>query len=133
MSSPPSPNPAQDPSQRGPFDTGVRPEDLEPGRPVPLRTPWGEFALYPTDRGVLCAAMFCPHMEGPLWEGSMTGTEMVCPWHRWRYDLGTGRCVDVPGCEGDPEAAAGADAASIGRLRVTVSASGSFEVEGPAF
>ena len=130
-STPPDPGgpPASGPgSGPDPFDTGVRPEELEIGKPVPLRTPWGEFALYPTDRGVLCAAMFCPHLDGPLWEGTMSGTEMTCPWHRWRYDLSSGGCVHVPGGELEP----GAEASRIQRLTVRLTDAGTYEVLGPA-
>lgn len=29
-------------------------------------------------------------MGGPLGEGEVDGTCVVCPWHGWRYDLETG-------------------------------------------
>lgn len=117
------PDPSLGPADR-PFDTGVRPEDLLPGaRPVPVRTPWGEYALYATDRGVLCAGMFCPHLDGPLWEGTLSGTEITCPWHRWTYDLASGRCTHVPG--GVP------DASTIARLTVRLTVHGTYVVGPP--
>lgn len=32
----------------------------------------------------------CPHMGGPLDQGRIANGEVICPWHRYRFDLGTG-------------------------------------------
>jgi nitrite reductase/ring-hydroxylating ferredoxin subunit len=34
----------------------------------------------------------CPHEEGPLAEGWLEGEAVVCPWHGFDFDLGTGQC-----------------------------------------
>ncbi len=39
----------------------------------------------------------CPHLAGPLLEGVITDGRVVCPWHRYRFDLDSGRCETVPG------------------------------------
>ncbi len=41
----------------------------------------------------------CPHRQGPLGQGWLEGTAVVCPWHSWAFDLGTGRC-EYPGGQG---------------------------------
>ena len=33
----------------------------------------------------------CAHMQGPLGEGSCKEEKVTCPWHRWTYDLKTGK------------------------------------------
>jgi nitrite reductase/ring-hydroxylating ferredoxin subunit len=33
----------------------------------------------------------CPHAGGPLDEGELYQGALECPWHRFRYDLRTGR------------------------------------------
>lgn len=38
----------------------------------------------------------CPHRGGPLGEGTLSGTTVICPWHRWRFDVTTGRCTSHP-------------------------------------
>ena len=38
----------------------------------------------------------CIHRGGPLGEGEVYGTRVVCPWHGWEYDFSTGRNVDDP-------------------------------------
>jgi nitrite reductase (NADH) small subunit len=39
----------------------------------------------------------CRHRGGPLGEGDVFGTTVVCPWHGWEYDFTTGQNVDDPG------------------------------------
>jgi len=38
----------------------------------------------------------CPHRGGPLSEGAVAGTEVVCPWHGARFDLATGQFLGPP-------------------------------------
>ena len=38
----------------------------------------------------------CLHMGGPLGQGFIEGSKLVCPWHGWEYDLQTGQVVDDP-------------------------------------
>lgn len=34
---------------------------------------------------------YCTHEEGPLHEGTLEGSEIVCPWHQARFDFRTGK------------------------------------------
>ncbi|HLK85101.1 MAG TPA: Rieske 2Fe-2S domain-containing protein [Candidatus Binataceae bacterium] len=36
----------------------------------------------------------CLHRGGPLGEGDLVGTTVVCPWHGWEYSVVTGENVD---------------------------------------
>jgi nitrite reductase (NADH) small subunit len=40
----------------------------------------------------------CPHKGGPLSEGvvSLRRVEIICPWHRFRFALATGKSVTNP-------------------------------------
>ena len=38
----------------------------------------------------------CLHMGGPLGQGFIEGSKLVCPWHGWEYDLQTGQVVNDP-------------------------------------
>ena len=42
----------------------------------------------------------CPHQRGPLCDGIVSGTTIVCPLHGWRFDLETGLAVraSLPSC-----------------------------------
>ena len=44
----------------------------------------GEVFAYPT---------ICPHLGGPLDEAPLEAGCVTCPWHGYRYDLRSGRCV----------------------------------------
>lgn len=52
-------------------------------------------ALFRVDGEVFALAGACPHKDGPLWEGAISTKrhEITCPWHRFRFDLRTGKCV----------------------------------------
>jgi nitrite reductase (NADH) small subunit len=38
----------------------------------------------------------CSHRGGPLGEGDLDGTIVLCPWHAWRWDVTTGANVNNP-------------------------------------
>jgi nitrite reductase/ring-hydroxylating ferredoxin subunit len=75
------------------FDTGLRREELDPEHPRPIETPWGTMALFCIDDEVFCVQAFCPHLEGPLFQGTLSGRTVTCPWHFWRFELATGARV----------------------------------------
>lgn len=33
---------------------------------------------------------WCPHRRGPLGQGWLEGSAVVCPWHSWAFDVKTG-------------------------------------------
>ncbi len=74
--------------------TGVTRASLDPERATPVETPWGKYALHLVGGEVVCVQAFCPHMEGPLFEGTRSGSQLICPWHGWIYDLSTCERVD---------------------------------------
>jgi 3-ketosteroid 9alpha-monooxygenase subunit A len=39
---------------------------------------------------------YCRHMGGDLSQGTVKGDTIACPFHDWRWDGATGRCVEVP-------------------------------------
>ena len=43
----------------------------------------------------------CKHQGGPLGEGELEGTTVICPWHGWTYDVTTGVSPDDPDCAVD--------------------------------
>lgn len=85
------------PSSESSFSTGLTLRDLDAARPKLVETPWGVMALHVIEGEVLCAAAFCPHLDGPLFEGTLSGATITCPWHQWRYDLRTGRRIALFG------------------------------------
>ena len=44
---------------------------------------------YATDNG-------CVHRGGPLGDGLLEGTTIICPWHGWEFDVASGACITHP-------------------------------------
>ncbi|MBI4042535.1 MAG: Rieske (2Fe-2S) protein [Deltaproteobacteria bacterium] len=38
----------------------------------------------------------CKHRGGPLGDGELDGTTVICPWHGWQYDVTSGQCKTNP-------------------------------------
>lgn len=70
-----------------------------------------EVAVFRIDGEYHAVLNYCIHAAGPLCEGELTGrvvqdpdewtwgyddreTVVVCPWHSWKFDVTSGRCVD---------------------------------------
>jgi nitrite reductase/ring-hydroxylating ferredoxin subunit len=43
------------------------------------------------DSGYVAFENRCPHAQGPIGEGKLSGGAIVCPWHFFRFDLATGK------------------------------------------
>jgi nitrite reductase/ring-hydroxylating ferredoxin subunit len=82
------------------FDTGLFPGEIDPARPRPIETPWGTMALYRLGGRIVCWQAFCPHLQGPLFQGTLSSLgarhSVTCPWHGWRFDLESGWRLDGP-------------------------------------
>ncbi|MGN6370782.1 MAG: nitrite reductase small subunit NirD [Phycisphaerae bacterium] len=92
-----------------PFEVKLEIQDKSP--PIPLcrleEIPVGlgrafsidgrSIAVFRTRKGKLLAVdNRCPHKAGPLSEGMLSGDQIVCPLHAFRFDGHTGEC-DEPG------------------------------------
>lgn len=53
-------------------------------------------ALFNVDGAFYALENACAHRGGPLGEGDLDGTVVVCPWHAWRWDVKTGANVNNP-------------------------------------
>jgi nitrite reductase (NADH) small subunit len=49
-----------------------------------------EIALFNLGDEFLATDNECPHKGGPLCDGIVTGTSVVCPLHAWKVNLATG-------------------------------------------
>lgn len=48
-------------------------------------------AIFHTRSGQVFATQAeCPHRKGPLADGLVGGTTLICPLHSWKFDLNTG-------------------------------------------
>ena len=50
-----------------------------------------KIAVFHTRQGQVYAAQAeCPHKQGPLADGLLGGSTLICPLHSWKFDLATG-------------------------------------------
>lgn len=71
----------------------------------------GDRKVIPLDQGVEVALFcrngtlyalenLCPHEGGPIGEGGVDKDGVVtCPWHEWTFEVETGKCLNMPGCD----------------------------------
>lgn len=65
---------------------------LREGRSVRIDT--HEIAIFNLGDRFLAIDNRCPHQGGPLSEGIVSGTTVVCPLHAWKIDLQTGNVAN---------------------------------------
>jgi nitrite reductase (NADH) small subunit len=64
-----------------------------------------QIAVFHTRSGAVYAVeAVCPHRGGPLADGLLGGTLVVCPLHGWKFDLASGATPNG-GCAIQPYAA----------------------------
>jgi len=67
--------------------------DVVEGRGLPLDVDGLRLAVF-NDGGTYHALLGrCPHANGPMGRGWIEEGEAVCPLHRWRFKLSSGRCT----------------------------------------
>lgn len=55
-----------------------------------------EYALFKTEEGIFCTQHSCSHEFSPLCEGIVEGCEVYCEKHGSRFDLRTGKVLNLP-------------------------------------
>jgi nitrite reductase/ring-hydroxylating ferredoxin subunit len=72
-------------------------EDVTEGRGLAIEVDGLRLAIF-NDAGTFHALLGrCPHANGPLGLGWIEEGEAVCPLHRWRFRLDSGRCTTARG------------------------------------
>lgn len=66
--------------------------DLPPGTGRVVLVGTREVAVFCVDGDYYALLNECPHVGGPLGEGRLDGSTVVCPWHAWAFDVRTGQC-----------------------------------------
>ncbi len=61
-----------------------------PGSVMEVLVGDGTYAICNARGEVHAVDGICPHAGGPLGQGALHGTTLVCPWHAWEYDCRTG-------------------------------------------
>src|SRR5215472_8033242 len=63
---------------------------LTPGSIMEAEVEGNTYAVCNVDGSLHALDGICPHAGGPLGQGALHGTTIVCPWHGWEYDCRTG-------------------------------------------
>ncbi len=56
-----------------------------------------EVAVFNVDGELYAVDNCCPHRGASLSDGTLVDGSVTCPWHKWRFDLKTGKCLTQPG------------------------------------
>jgi nitrite reductase (NADH) small subunit len=64
-----------------------------------IRVGGRELAVFNLGERFVATENRCPHRNGPLADGIISGQSIVCPLHAWKFDLESGACVNHPGSE----------------------------------
>ncbi|HYV62865.1 MAG TPA: Rieske 2Fe-2S domain-containing protein [Bryobacteraceae bacterium] len=62
---------------------------LPPGSVMEAQVGDGTYAVCNAAGEVHALDGICPHAGGPLGQGALHGTTLVCPWHAWEFDCRT--------------------------------------------
>jgi nitrite reductase (NADH) small subunit len=65
-------------------------ENVPPREGRAVRVGDREIALFNLGDSFLATDNRCPHQGGPLCDGIVTGTSVVCPLHAWKVNLADG-------------------------------------------
>ena len=78
------------------FMRAARVVELPPGKIREFQLNGTTIALANLEGKFYAINNVCLHRGGPLGEGEMEGTAVVCPWHGWKYDVTTGKLLTNP-------------------------------------
>ena len=71
-------------------------EDVPVGQGRVVEAGGKDLALFNIDGAFYAIDNACVHRGGPLGEGDLEGTIVLCPWHAWRWDVTTGANANNP-------------------------------------
>lgn len=78
------------------FQRAIAAADLAPGRCTELVLNGRPVALFNVDGRYFATTNICLHRGGPLGQGTLSGHEVMCPWHAWTWDVRNGENTANP-------------------------------------
>ena len=78
------------------FVSVAKTTDLGPGQMVLVEIDDEEIVVANANGEYYAFGAECPHAGGPMDEGEMEGTVVVCPWHGAEFDMVTGEALTPP-------------------------------------
>ena len=74
----------------------VKTSAIEPGQSIVIKLENKSIAIFNTGKRFYAINNACPHLGGPLNEGTLEDEVVTCPWHGWQYDLKSGCPITTP-------------------------------------
>jgi nitrite reductase/ring-hydroxylating ferredoxin subunit len=74
----------------------ARTDEVSPGQARLVEAGGKEIALFNVAGTFHAIDNNCTHVGGPLCEGELSGTEVICPWHGAAFDVTTGQVLGPP-------------------------------------
>jgi len=72
------------------FIRAMAASDLAPGQCAEANVGGTPVAIYNVGGTFYATSNTCLHRGGPLGQGMLDGTAVMCPWHAWSWDVTTG-------------------------------------------
>jgi nitrite reductase/ring-hydroxylating ferredoxin subunit len=70
--------------------------ELTPGQAKLVQAQGRRIALFNRDGAYYAIEDTCPHRGGPLSEGQVEGSAVICPWHGAKFNITTGEVLGPP-------------------------------------
>lgn len=64
--------------------------EVPPGHVTEARINGDAYAICNVNGVIRAVWGVCPHANGPLGQGTLEGSMLVCPWHLWAFDCTNG-------------------------------------------
>lgn len=74
------------------FEVVLHVDALKPGEVSEVIAGGTAICVANVDGSYHAVSNTCPHADGPLGEGALQGTKVLCPYHGWAFDVTTGVC-----------------------------------------
>lgn len=81
-------------TETAPYRLACRADEVKPGSATVVRVGEREVALFHVEGRIHALDNRCPHAGGPLAEGTVIGSTVICSWHCAAFDLETGESLD---------------------------------------
>jgi nitrite reductase/ring-hydroxylating ferredoxin subunit len=82
--------------------TVAKAEDLSENQMIGVTVDGTEILVANVNGQYHAIGSVCTHEGGPLADGELFGTTVMCPWHGSEFDVETGEVVTPPATENEP-------------------------------
>ena len=78
------------------FHKAAKASEIQPGSGKVVSAGGKDLALFNLNGDFFCIDNTCVHRGGPLGDGFVQESTVVCPWHGWQYEIKSGECKTNP-------------------------------------